>query len=622
MCSSFPVGAQAADAARPQPTVSPNDDAAAVDLAAYDAVADALLARMTLAEKIGQMTQAELTSLGDLTDIAELSLGSVLCGGSSDPAAGNSVTAWADAYDACQQAALNSRLQVPLLFGIDAMHGHSNVLGAVIFPHNVGLGCTRDPQLIEEIGRATALEVRATGINWTFAPCVTVPQDDRWGRTYEGFSENPAVCGELGAALIRGLQGARLDDPRHVLACAKHFVGDGGTTAAPPAKPDDPRTVALDQGDTRVDEATLRRVHLAPYRPAIAAGVGSVMVSYSSWNGLKCTANRYLLTDVLKGELAFEGLVISDYNAIAQTDEDFRTAIGKSINAGIDMAMEPNRYRKFITLLTDLVEAGEVPEARIDDAVRRILRVKAALGLLGPDPNVTADRTLIESSFGSPAHRQLARRAVRKSLVLLKNDGDLLPLGGGAGRILVTGSGADDLGMQCGGWTIDWQGARGEVTPGGTTILASLQQALGAERIVHAADGRAANGDDIQAAIVVAGEPPYAEGNGDDADLKLTEQDLRAIRDLHAAGVPTALVLLSGRPLVLDDAASDADAIVAAWLPGTEGAGVVDVLAGAHAPTGQLSFSWPRSVDQHPLNEGDEDYAPLYPLGHGLTYGK
>ncbi|MBX3427454.1 MAG: glycoside hydrolase family 3 C-terminal domain-containing protein [Pirellulales bacterium] len=594
-----------------------------LDLTVYDDVVEKLLARMTLAEKVGQMTQAELTSLGDLSAIADLSLGSVLCGGGSDPQAGNSVRAWADAYDACQRQSQASRLKIPLLFGVDAMHGHSNVLGAVIFPHNIGLGCSRDEDLVERIGRATALEIRATGVNWAFAPCVTVPRDDRWGRTYEGYSETPDVVGPLGAALIRGLQGARLDDPTAVLACAKHFVADGGTApTAPPAGEDFIRTIALDQGDAAIDEAELRNVHLAPYRDAIAAGVGSIMVSYSSWNGLKCTANEYLLTDVLKGELGFQGLVITDYNAIKQLDDDFRAAVRKAVLAGVDMAMEPNNYRQFIDTLVSLVDEGELPVARIDDAVRRILRVKAAMGLLGDDAVTTADRSLIESTFGGPAHRALAREAVQKSLVLLKNEGDLLPLVR-SGSILVAGRGADDLGMQCGGWTIDWQGKLGEVTTGGTTILAAVRHAAGSGlTVVHSPDGSLAAGrPKPDVALVVVGEPPYAEGNGDTADLSLAAEDLTAVANARNTGAPVVLVVLSGRPLELGPALASCDAVVAAWLPGTEGAGVVDVLFGDSSPSGQLSFSWPQSSEQHPLNVGVEPYDPLFPVGHGLRYG-
>jgi beta-glucosidase len=589
-------------------------------LAAFDDVANEWLARMTLAEKIGQMTQAELTSLGDLSAITDLALGSVLCGGGSDPAAGNSVTAWADANDACQERALATRLKIPLLFGIDAMHGHSNVLGAVIFPHNVGLGCTRDAELLEEIGRVTALEVRATGINWAFAPCVTVPRDDRWGRAYEGFGEDPALSGELGAALVQGLQGADLADPLRVLACAKHYAGDGGTTAEMRDNTNfgEGRRLALDQGDTRVDEAAFRAVHLAPYPATIAAGVGSIMVSYSSWNGLKCTAHEELLTGILKGELGFEGLVISDYKAIAQTDPDFRTAIRLSINAGIDMAMEPTDYRQFIEHLTALVEDGEVPMERIDDAVRRILRVKAAMGLLGGDPAVLADRSQLED-FGSAERRELARRAVHESLVLLKNEDSTLPLAKTGKHILVAGRGADDIGIQCGGWTIEWQGKAGDVTTGGTTILAAVRAAVedGAD-VTYSVDG--ANAEGVDAAVIIVGELPYAEGVGDDADLALSDDDLALVRRVKESGVPITLVVLSGRPLILGEAFDMADAVVAAWLPGTEGAGVADVLFGDYAPTGKLSFTWPRSVEQHPINVGDAEYDPQFAFGYGLTY--
>jgi beta-glucosidase len=551
--------------------------------------------------------------------VSRLALGSVLCGGGSDPRDGNGVAAWAHANDACQKQALASRLKVPLLFGVDAMHGHSNVLDAVIFPHNIGLGCTRDAALVKEIGKVTAQETRATGINWAFAPCVTAPQDDRWGRTYEGYSEDSKLCGALGAALVQGLQGGSLSNPKQVLACVKHFAGDGGTAAEMRDVTGfgAGRRLALDQGNTRLEEPHFRAVHVSQYAPSIQAGVGSVMVSYSSWNGLKCTANEYLLTDVLKTEFGFQGLVISDYNAIAQTDPDFKTAIKKSINAGIDMAMEPNKYREFITHLTDLVEEGDVPMERIDDAVRRILRVKAAMGLLGDIPNVMANRALQEQ-FGSAEHRAVARRAVSQSLVLLKNEGRVLPLAKSAKRIHVAGRGADDIGMQCGGWTIDWQGKAGNVTTGGTTILAAVRHAVGDAKVTHSVDASDVAGADV--AIVVVGEQPYAEGYGDDPDLSLDEADLATIRRVKEAGVPMVLVVLSGRPLILGDALDAADAVVAAWLPGTEGAGVADVLFGDVAPTGKLSFTWPRSVEQEPINVGDAEYDPLFPFGFGLTY--
>lgn len=593
--------------------------AAAPVTAGDDARVEGLLAEMTLAEKIGQMTQAELSELKDLSEIRTLALGSLLSGGNSDPADGNSVEAWTAVYNGCQAEALKSRLGVPLLYGIDAVHGHSNVLGAVIFPHNIGLGCADDADLVEQIGRLTALEVLATGIQWTFAPCVTVPRDDRWGRTYEGFSEDPQRVARLGAAQVRGLQTDDLRNPGAVLACAKHFVGDGGTVAEVRDSPfHENKGMYWDQGDTQCDEETLRRVHVAPYLPCLAEGVASIMPSYSSWNGVKCSGSKELLTDLLKEELGFDGFLISDYNAIDQCHPDFKTAIGISINAGMDMAMAPASFRKYIRLLTELVDEGTVPMSRIDDAVRRILRVKVAMGLLDEGRNQLSDPSFQEE-FGSAERREVAREAVRKSLVLLQNDG-FLPLKAAGGRIHVAGVAADDLGIQCGGWTIDWQGAKGEVTTGGTTLLKGIRDAAGETEVTHDTTGEGAAG--ARVALVVVGEPPYAEGMGDNSKLVLSDEDLALIGRVRESGVPMVLVTISGRPLLLDDATRDsAAAVVAAWLPGTEGAGVADVLFGAHAPSGTLSFSWPRSADQHPINIGDAEYDPLYPVGYGLTYG-
>jgi beta-glucosidase len=373
----------------------------------------------------------------------------------------------------------------------------------------------------------------------------------------------------------------------------------------------------LDQGETQVADEELRRVHIAPYLPAIAEGVGSIMISYNSWNGQKCTGYEYLITDILKGELGFEGLVISDWNAIDQVDADYKTAIKQSINAGVDVAMVPDKYQQFVKLLTELVNEGKVPMERIDDAVRRILIVKAAMGLLNADRSHMADRGLHES-FGSQERRDVARQAVRESLVLLKNDNNVLPLSKDAAKIHVTGSAADDVGVQCGGWTIEWQGKAGQVTTGGTTILRALQQALGDSKISYSADGSGAEGADV--CVVVVGEQPYAEGAGDDEHLKLSDEDLQTFRTAKAAGTPTVVVLISGRPMVIDEVLDDADAVVAAWLPGTEGRGVADVLLGDHTPDGKLSFSWPRTADQHPINVGDENYNPLFEFGFGLTY--
>jgi beta-glucosidase len=568
-------------------------------LSSFDARIGPLVARMTLEEKIGQMTQPDQQDLKDPADIENLFLGSLLSGGDSDPKEGNSLRAWTDLYDRLQGRTAKTRLAIPLLYGIDAVHGHHNVLGAVVFPHQIGLGCTRNAALVERIERITAEEVRATGIQWVFAPCVTVPQDIRWGRTYEGFSENPDLVRALGAAAVRGFQGLDLSHPLAVVACAKHYVGDGGT-AFGSAK------TGLDQGDTRVDEATLRRIHLPGYISAIQAGVGTIMPSYSSWNGVKCSASRKLLTEILKEELGFQGFLISDYNAIDQIDKDYKKAIGISINAGMDMAMVPSRYREYIAKLKELVKEGTVPMARIDDAVTRILRVKFAVGLMDPGPSRLADRAL-HASFGSAQHRQVARQAVRESLVLLKNAGAVLPLAKTAARIHVGGKSADDLGNQCGGWTITWQGKSGTVTEGGTTVLAAIRAAVSAgTRVTFSADGAGAAGATVGVAVI--GEKPYAEMRGDSANLGIAPEDLAAVRRMKSAGIPVVVILLSGRPLIADEAIEAADAFIAAWLPGTEGAGVADVLFGDYKPTGKLSFAWPRAQD------------PLFPYGFGLTY--
>jgi beta-glucosidase len=587
---------------------------------AYDAEAKALLARMTLDEKVGQMTQAEMHQLVDIKDVETYFLGSILSGGDSDPKT-NSLADWTDAYDRLQTHALATRLKIPILYGVDAVHGHNNVIGATVFPHNVGLGATGNAKLVEEIGVATAKEVRATGIQWTFAPCVAVVRDERWGRTYESFGEDPKLVATLGEAAVRGLQGPDLANPERVLACAKHFIGDGGTTygtGTVGVEGQPGKFHPLDQGDTRLTEAELKRLHGEGYLTTIAAGVGSIMPSYNTWNGERCSGSRRLLTEILKGELKFEGFLISDYNAIDALPGDYRADIKQSINAGMDMVMVPSKYREFYTTLKDLVEKNEVPLARIDDAVLRILRVKIAMGMMKPGANQLADRKL-QASFGSAAHRDLARRAVRESLVLLKNEKKALPIAKTAKKILVAGSNADDLGNQAGGWTITWQGQTGGATTAkGTTILAGIKAAVPGAQVTYARDGAGAAGADV--AIVVVGETPYAEFKGDRDDLALSKEDQLAVANAKGAGVPVVLVVVSGRPLILGDALAQADAVVAAWLPGSEGAGVADVLFGDHKPTGKLSFSWPRSMAQIPVNVGDATYDPLFKFGFGLTY--
>jgi len=592
----------------------------------FDPQVKELLSKMTLEEKIGQMTQPEQGPvLKNPGDMQKYFIGSVLSGGDSDPAEGNTLQAWTDLYDRTQNEALKTRLAIPLLYGIDAVHGHSNVLGAVMFPHNIALGCTRDRALVEKIGRITAEEVRATGIQWTFSPCVTVPHDIRWGRTYEGFSENSTLVRELGEAAVRGLQGRDLSNPLAILACAKHYIGDGGTSASTVPRPGMPPNAKpalwLDQGDTKVDEATLRRIHLPGYISAIRAGVGTIMPSYSTWNGVRCSASKRLLTEILKEELGFEGFLISDYNAISQINPgDPKGAIATSINAGMDMAMVPTDYRNFFDNLKALVEDGKVPMSRIDDAVTRILRVKFAMGLMDKSRSQMADRKL-HQSFGSAGHRAVAREAVRKSVVLLKNENKTLPLSKKIARIHVAGKSADDIGNQCGGWTVFWQGKSGAVTPGGTTVLQAIKAAVsGQTQVTYSADGTGAEGSSL--AVVVVGERPYAEGIGDRADLALEAADVLAIENAKKAGIPVVVILISGRPMIIKDILPQVSAFVIAFLPGTEGQGITDVLFGDYKPKGKLSFSWPKSMEQLPLNINGpkEKYDPLFPYGYGLSY--
>ena len=593
--------------------------AAGRSLSSYNGEANALLSKMTLEEKIGQMTQAEQDALKDINDIEKYFLGSVLSGGNSDPRAGNSLEAWTELYDRCQSHALKTRLGIPILYGVDAVHGHNNVLGAVIFPHNIGLGCTRNPRLVEKAARITAEEVRATGINWAFAPCVAVPRDERWGRTYEGFGETPELARTLGEAAVKGIQGTDLSNPLSVLACAKHFAGDGGTVYGTGIlKEKSTQRWPLDRGDTRLSEKELKDLHIQGYVTAIKAGVASIMPSYNSWNGVKCSGSKRLLTEILKQEMGFEGFLISDYDALDELPGDYKSDIEQSINAGMDMVMVPSKYREFFATLLGLVKEGKVPLSRIDDAVRRILRVKFSMGLMDKKRNHLADRSL-HKSFGSAEHRQVARECVRESLVLLKNEKKTLPLSKRLARIHVGGKSADDIGNQCGGWTVAWQGESGNVMTGGTTILKAIQNTVSAStKITVSKDGTGGVGADI--GVVVIGETPYAEMLGDTEDLSLAKEDIDAIENMKRAGLRVVAVLLSGRPMILDPVLGKCDAFVAAWLPGTEGQGVADVLFGDYKPKGKLSFSWPRSMGQIPINFGDSKYDPLFKYGFGLTY--
>jgi len=585
-----------------------------------------LLSRMTLEEKIGQMTQVEKNSLPPGA-VRQHFIGSVLSGGGGYPV-NNSPTGWADMVSAFQAEALETPLSIPILYGVDAVHGHNNLRGAVIFPHNIGLGAARDAQLVARIGRATAEEMAATGVHWNFAPTIAVPQDIRWGRTYEGFGGDPGLVAQLGSAYIQGLQGDRISDPLSVLATAKHYLGDGGSGWStsrtvfpiPPGfeftTKDNKFQFMIDQGDTRLAEADLRRVHLAPYIDAVQAGVQTVMASLSSWNGIKMHAQRYLLTDVLKGELGFTGFIVSDWGGIDQVSDDYYQAVVTAINAGIDMSMVPQDYERFISHLRQAVEKGDIPLKRIDDAVRRILTVKCKAGLFErhhPDPR---HLTLV----GSAQHRELAREAVARSLVLLKNEAQTLPLPKDTPMILVGGPAADDIGLQCGGWTIEWLGKPGNITPG-TTILSGIRGAVSpSTRVIHEAEGQFKGYEDQPAAIgmAVLAETPYAEGFGDRADLSLPVADIELIERMRRCCRKLVVVLLSGRPLILTEQLPLMDALIAAWLPGTEGQGVADVLFGDLPFTGKLSYSWPRNMEQIPMQAED---MPLFPFGFGLQTG-
>jgi beta-glucosidase len=604
------LGAAAAAALAPAACVTPRAGAGAqpspADLAAARKAGvpapdvEPLLARMTLDEKIGQMTQADKTALPDGNEVRELFMGSVLSGGNSLPTPNDPAT-WAAMCDRFQSQALGTRLGIPIFYGVDAVHGDGDVKGAVLFPHQIGLGATRNPELVRQAARVTAREVAGSGARWTFAPCVAVARDERWGRTYESYGESPELAELLGPAAVRGYQEAPASEPGSaVLATAKHFLGDGGTNRG------------IDQGDTRVPLEELRRIHLPGYVACVKAGVGSVMVSYSSWNDQPMHGNKALITGLLKDELGFQGFVVTDWAAIDKMADDYKQDVEVAINAGIDMVMVPINYRDFVDDLKALVAERRVPMARIDDSVRRILRQKARFKLWErpfTDGALTAQ-------IGSPAHRAVARQAVQQSLVVLKNDKGVLPLSASA-RVHLCGFRADDIGIQCGGWSVGWNGGRGATTPG-TTIRQGFEQVLGAGRVTFSKDAAGAESADVVVAVV--GEDPYAEGNGDRDQLELSPDDRALIDAAKRSGKPLVVVVLSGRPLILGDLVDRAAALVAAWLPGTEGAGIADVLGGAVKPTGKLPCSWPRDMAQIPINVGDRSYTPLYPYGFGLSW--
>ena len=571
-----------------------------IGLSTIDQKVDSLLNLMTLNEKIGQMAQAERGALENISDISYYGLGSLLSGGGSAPVPNNRQE-WANMYDNYQSYAMQSRLGIPLLYGSDAVHGHNNVYGAVIFPHNIGMGCTWNYDLVKSANEIVAKEVAATGVDWTFSPCIAVPRDERWGRTYEGFGETAEIQKIMAAASVEGLQGNNLSSNETILACAKHFVGDGGTTGGD------------DQGNTIASEEQLREIHMAGYIEAINKNVGSIMASYSSWNGIKMHGNQYLLTDVLKTELGFDGFVVSDWKGVDQLDGDYREAVKRAINAGIDMVMVPDRYIYFISVLKGLVNDNEVSIDRIDDAVRRILKQKFLMNLF-EEPYT--DNSLA-SSFGSAEHRDIARQCVRESLVLLKAKNNILPLNKNNQRIIVAGNMANDLGAQCGGWTISWQGSNGNITEG-TNILEGIQKLSETSEIVYSADGNFSG--DADAIIAVIGEKtPYAEGAGDRGELNIDTDQISMIKNLKQKGIPVIVLLVSGRPMIIGDVIPYSDAVIACWLPGTEGDGIAQILFGDYNPSGKLTHSWSANNQQIPINFGDDNYQPLFAYKYGMT---
>jgi beta-glucosidase len=559
---------------------------------------DSLLSLMTLSEKVGQMTQADHAAVSNLEDVKTYFLGSILSGGGSDPSSGNTALDWTNLYDSFQQKALQTRLGIPIIYGIDAVHGHSNVYGAVIFPHNIGLGATRNPELVENAARVTAVEIAATGIDWTFAPCIAVPRDERWGRTYEGFGETAELASLIGSAAVRGFQNDSLIMPTSIVACAKHYVGDGGTTGGD------------DQGNTELTEEELRAIHLPGYVTAIENDVKTIMASYNSWNGTKLHGHSYLLNDVLKDELGFQGFIVSDWAAIDQLPGDYASDVETSINAGIDMVMVPNNYNEFFNTLISLVQQNKVSIDRVNDAVRRILKVKFELGLFERPCSLL-------SLVGSSEHRDVARQCVRESQILLKKNDKILPLPKSNIKVLVAGEHADNIGLQCGGWTIQWGGGSGDITEG-TTILEGLQKIAPNVDFVYDANG---NFDNFEAdyALVVVGEQPYVEGGGDSDDLTLKKSQIQLVRKFKKMGIPVITILISGRPMIINSELHNSDALFAAWLPGTEGDGIAELLFGNYEPTGTLPITWQKSMDDIPMNFGDQDYDPLFEYGFGIT---
>jgi len=636
----------------------------------YEAQIAALMAKMDLDQKIGQILQPERQFITP-EEVRRYHIGSVLSGGGSVPG-DNRPEDWIamnDAYWAASMQEGTDHLPIPLIYGVDAIHGNTNVIGAVVFPHNIGLGAGHDPDLLERVAAVTAKEIAATGVDWTFAPTLAVARNDHWGRTYESYSEDPTIVCEYAPRFVKGLQGDFSEDK--VIACAKHFIGDGATLHG------------IDQGDMCISEEELRLLHLPPYKAAVDAGVQSVMVSLSSWYGAKCHGHKYLITDLLKGELGFDGLVISDWDGIDYLDADYYECVVQSLNAGLDMFMVTSRWKEFIAITKSAIASGRISMDRLDDAVKLILRVKFISNMFTKPRPAERELSLDHSCFGSPEHREVAREAVRKSLVLLKNEGDILPLDKNA-RILVTGKNAHNRGHQCGGFTVAWQGVNdkqpidpsiyddvdhdqirdpadsradswGSAIVGGTSIWEGIRAV--APNACLSNDGSDADPEKHDLAIVVIGEVPYAEmlgdirveglakglkigmgstsddslGTGDPEFMKkgpygthlylhqLHPEDLATLRNITSKGIPVVAVMICGRPLVIEQELAESNAFVVAWFPGSEAQGVADVIFGDYPFQGKLGFSWPRYDDEN-WNLGDPGYNPMFPYGFGLTY--
>ena len=573
--------------------------------------ASALVAMMTSDEKLAQLQQVERANTS-ASDITTYGVGSVYSQGGSAPST-NTPSGWADMVDGFRTASFQSRLKIPIIYGLDVVHGVGPVKGATVFPHNIGLGATRNPALVEQVASVIADEAAGSGADFPFAPVVAVARDERWGRTYESFGETPELPIAMGVAYTNGFQ--KRGGPFTVLANAKHYLGDGGTLNG------------VNAGDTSGDETALRALHLTPYQAVVSAGVGSIMASYSSWQGTRMHMNTMMITDVLKGQLGFAGFVGSDYNGCTTNGVN----LGSCLNAGVDMVMTFGPTASSFLSMARALVPGTVPQSRIDDAARRILVVKCEMGLLDGTQRLV-DRNLTRPGSARPRTGSVARQAVAASVVVLKNDGGVLPLSKSVPGIALGGKTADNIGNQCGGWTVTWQGMSGNVTTGGTTIRAALESVLTTSRVNYALDG-SATGNGATVGVAVIGETPYSEGCGDiptpvggtsclnrPTTLEVDSADVAVVQKMKDAGLKTVVVLVAGRPLLLDQILPIADAIVVAWLPGSEGAGVTDVLFGDVHPTAKLPRTWPSSMSQIPLNYGDANYTPLYPYAYGLTY--